>query len=210
MAGLDAYREFAAEYDAWFDRNRREYMLELEAVRALLPEGTGIEIGAGTGRFAQPLDVSLGVEPSSAMRQIALGRGAHVIAGTAEALPVEEGVYDYALFVTTLCFLERPEVAVKEAHRVLKGDGALIIGFIDRESTLGRQYEREKNESRFYKNATFYSVEEIKGILDVSGFNQIVCVQAVLPGDGEQTRPGVRRGYGAGSFVVLRAQRGAP
>lgn len=209
MIELEAFDNFALEYDKWFENHEREYALELRAIREFLPkEGDGIEIGAGTGRFSQPLGISLGVEPSEAMRSIALSRGVNVIAGTAESLPVDDGLYDFALLVTTVCFLELPELAFKEVYRALKAEGFIIVGLIDKDSKLGQKYEEKKSESKFYKNAHFHSVVEIKEKLENAGFSNIECVQAILPGDSnENHEPDVKRGYGEGSFVVLRAQK---
>jgi len=36
--------------------------------------------------------VSLGIEPSKAMRDIGISRGVNMIAGTAESLPIEDGL----------------------------------------------------------------------------------------------------------------------
>ena len=84
MAKSEAFDKNALEYDRWFDRHKIEYAQELKAIREVLPkEGKGVEIGAGTGRFTQPLGLSLGVEPSRAMRSIASSRGVNVIAATA-------------------------------------------------------------------------------------------------------------------------------
>ena len=110
MVELEVFDNFALEYDKWFENHEVEYALELKAIREYLPkEGDGIEIGAGTGRFTQPLGISLGVEPSEAMRSLALSRGANTVAGTAESLPVEDGTYEYAVLVTTVCFLDEPD-----------------------------------------------------------------------------------------------------
>jgi len=114
MSDLKAFQNYALEYDQWFDNHEIEYALELKAIREFLPkDGNGIEIGAGTGRFIDPLGISLGVEPSETMRNIALSRGTNVIAGTAESLPIKDGTYDYALLVTADCFFEKTEVAFK-------------------------------------------------------------------------------------------------
>jgi len=208
MIELEAFDNYALEYDKWFENHEREYALELKAIRESLPEdGKGIEIGAGTGRFSEPLGISLGVEPSEAMRSIALSRGVNVIAGTAESLPVGDGLYDYALLVTTVCFLDAPELAFKEVYRVLKAEGFIIVGLIDKDSKLGKKYEEKKNKSKFYKDANFHSVEAIQKKLENTKFSNIECVQAILPGDiNENTEPEVKQGYGEGSFVVLRAQ----
>lgn len=203
------YEHFALEYDKWFDNHEKEYALELDAIRALLPEtGTGIEIGAGTGRFTKPLGVSLGLEPSGAMRSIALHRGVNAIDGTAESLPIEDNIYDYALLVTTVCFLAAPEVAFREVHRILNPEGVAVVGMIDKNSVLGRSYEKKKNSSRFYKNAVFHTVEDMRKMLEKAGFGSIEIVQAILPADVEGSdKPRVKPGYGEGSFVVLRAQK---
>jgi hypothetical protein len=52
--------------------------------------GTGVEIGVGTGRFAEPLGIRVGVEPSKAMRQVAQKRGIEVIDGVAQVLPFDD------------------------------------------------------------------------------------------------------------------------
>ena len=128
----DPFEENARHYDAWFDQHKIEYDLELQAITALLPtSGKGIEIGAGTGRFSQPLNIALAVEPSESMRSIAQERGVHIIAGTVESLPVADRSYDYALLVTVTCFLESLPAALKEVHRILKPEGYIILGLID-------------------------------------------------------------------------------
>lgn len=205
----DVFEKFALEYDQWFENHEVEYEQELNAIRGLLPRvGKGVEIGAGTGRFTQPLGVSLGIEPSRSMREIATSRGVNIVAGTAESIPVEDGLYDYALMVTTVCFLDSPEIAFREAHRILKESGFIIVGLIDKDSKLGNKYEENKSENKFYKDAEFHSVNELLTDLKKSGFSNIECAQAILPGDVDGNfEPKVKQGYGEGSFVVLRGQK---
>jgi SAM-dependent methyltransferase len=209
MKKSEAFDDYALEYDMWFENHEIEYEQELKAIRELLPkEGRGLEIGAGTGRFSQPLGISLGVEPSESMRDIASSRGVNIVKGRAESLPVEGDSYDYALLITTVCFLDTPEIAFREVLRILKPGGYIIVGLIDRNSKLGRKYEDKKSESKFYKEATFHSVEEIQSELKKVGFANIEYVQAILPGDiSESLELGVKKGYGEGSFVVLRGQK---
>jgi SAM-dependent methyltransferase len=209
MVKSEAFDNFALEYDEWFETHEVEYEQELKAIREFLPKlGKGVEIGAGTGRFSQPLGISLGIEPSKAMRNIAISRGVNIVAGTAESLPVEDSLYDYALFVTTVCFLDTPETAFREVYRILKAGGLIIVGLIDRDSKLGKKYEERKSGSRFYKDANFRPVKEIQNDLKKVGFSNIEYVQAILPGDIEgKYEPEVKQGYGEGSFVVLRAQK---
>jgi len=204
-----AFDNFALEYDQWFENHRIEYELEINAIKKFLPKaGKGVEIGAGTGRFSEPLGVSLGIEPSEAMRDIGISRGINMVAGTAESLPIKDGLYEYALLVTTVCFLDTPETAFSEVYRILKTGGLIIVGLIDKDSKLGRKYEEKKSENKFYKDANFHSVDEIQCDLIKSGFSNIELVQALLPGDTDENYvPEVKQGYGEGSFVVLRGQK---
>ena len=79
-------------YEAWFDRHQAAYISELLALRPFVPwNGLGLEIGVGSGRFAAPLGVQVGVDPSPAMLGHAAARGIEAVEGTAEELPFPEG-----------------------------------------------------------------------------------------------------------------------
>lgn len=208
----DPFEQHVDLYERWFERNPLAYESELRAVASLLPaDGVGIEIGVGTGRFAVPLGVRLGVEPSEAMGAVARQRGIEVIRAVAESLPFADASFDFALMVVTLCFLDDAPLAVREAHRVLKDGGSLIVGFIDRQSVLGRRYQSRQAESLFYRDARFYSVEEVTTIMKNSGFEERSCVQTLFQDAERQRAPEpVRSGHGEGSFVVLKGTKPAP
>jgi SAM-dependent methyltransferase len=207
VSGQTAFDQYAAAYDAWFEEHADYYQLELEAVRRLLPAtGEGVEIGVGSGRFAAPLGIETGIEPSAAMRELARQRGIDAIEGVAECLPLQAAAYDYALFVTTLCFLESLDKAFAEVWRILRPGGAVIIGFIDKHSELGRNYQQHKDDSRFYSSAHFHTVDEVLEVLGEKGFGEFSFVQTLLPDDAVTPRsPGVKPGHGEGAFVVVRA-----
>ena len=124
------FNHSALEYDDWFVQNEMAYRSELAAVKAILPPGgRSLEIGVGTGRFAAPLGIEVGVEPVRAMATIARKRGIKVLEAYAEELPFGNGSFDFVLMVTVLCFLADPfqVQASREATRVLKPEGRLII-----------------------------------------------------------------------------------
>ncbi|HPU77474.1 MAG TPA: class I SAM-dependent methyltransferase, partial [Thermosynergistes sp.] len=88
MAKIAPFEAHRNRYEQWFEDNRFAYEAEIEAVRLLLPKGgKGLEVGVGTGRFAVPLGVFTGLEPSPAMAEIARAKGVNVVEGVAEALP---------------------------------------------------------------------------------------------------------------------------
>ena len=70
-------------------------------------------------------------EPSEEMAQLARERGVTVYEGVAEDLPLDSGSYDFALMVTTICFVDDADKAVGEMARVIKTEGRVILGFVD-------------------------------------------------------------------------------
>ena len=150
------FEESAQEYDAWFDQNRLVYESEIRALKRFMGAGgIGLEIGVGTGRFAAPLGIEVGVEPAAAMAVMAQRRGIKVYRAVAEALPFRRDSFDRVVLVTVICFLRDPFLALTEATRVLKPGGQLLIGMIDKDSPLGRSYEAHKQESTFYRAGHF-------------------------------------------------------
>ena len=97
----------------------------------------------------------------------------------------------------------------QEAYRVLKPNGYFLVGFIDRESLIGRMYQKNKEKSIFYKEADFYSVDEIIDLLKEKRFSNFKIVQTVFH-DLENIKhiDPVKEGYGEGSFVVIKAMKG--
>ena len=205
MPKVEPFEKHTNQYEQWFEKNRFAFESELQAVKTLLPtSGTGIEIGVGTGRFAAPLGIKLGVEPSREMGNIARQKGIEVLDGVAEELPFDDAQFDFALMVTTICFLDDIEESFKETFRVLKADGIFIIGFVDRKSPVGVMYEKHKDENVFYKDATFFSVDEVVSFLKKAGFKDFTFAQTIFSHLSEinNIEP-VRKGYGEGSFVVI-------
>jgi SAM-dependent methyltransferase len=209
MSGVSAFDRNVDHYEQWFVDNPLAYVSELRAVRELLPAGgMGIEIGIGTGRFAAPLEIRKGVEPSRAMAELARKKGIEVVPGVAERLPFRDGEFDFCLMVTTVCFLDDMDLAFQEVRRVLKPRGSFVIGFVDRNSPLGKEYQARKDKSAFYKEATFYSVAEIVVHLEKAGFGGFEFRQTLFRPLSEmaEVEP-VREGHGDGSFVVVRGVR---
>lgn len=209
MARIEPFEKFTRRYEDWFEEHRYVYESELKAVRVLLPEyQSGVEIGVGSGRFAAPLGIKRGLEPSVRMGKIAKKRGIQVDKGVCENLPYEDAQFDLVLMVTTICFLDDVEKSFQEVNRILKPGGWFIIGFIDKNSTIGKFYLKYQNENVFYRVAKFYSTEEIVQFLNKTRFINLRFTQTIFHQLEEikEIEP-VREGYGTGSFVVVRAQK---
>ena len=203
------YEAHHRRYDDWFIRHVIAYQSELLAVRALLPwRGLGLEIGVGTGRFAAPLGVRVGLDPAREVLDYASKRGVLTVQGIAEVLPFSSSSFDYTLCVTTICFVDDVTAMLSEAYRILKPGGELVIGLIDRSSDLGQHYMAHQAENVFYRDATFFSAGEVEQVVLNAGFVTLTWVQTLLKSLQENDEiEAVRAGRGQGAFIVVKAIR---
>ena len=206
MPKIEPFEKYTNRYEEWFDKNRFVYESEVAAVkRFILRKGTGIEIGIGSGRFAKPLEIKYGVEPSPEMGKLARKLGIKVTEGVAENLLFEDEKFDFALMVTTICFLDDVEKAFKEAYRIIKPSGVIIIGFVDKNSPVGKLYEKYKDENVFYRIAKFYSVKEVVDNLKRTGFKNFEFVSTVFQKlEDIKKIEAIKDGFSEGSFVVVK------
>lgn len=208
---IEPFEAHTARYDEWFERYKEAYESELLALKDLVAEADrSIEIGVGSGRFATPLSVRFGVEPSPKMAKLSRARGIHVLLGVAEALPFQDATFDLALMVTTVCFVDDISTAFKEASRVLRPNGVFVIGFIDQSSALGRSYQKLREGNPFYNLATFRSLREVLGHLQDAGFRGFEIRQTISrKPSATSSVEEPKEGYGVGSFVAVKAVRPA-
>lgn len=209
MEKVEPFEKHYRKYEKWFERNKWVYLSEIECLKKLVPKsGIGIEVGVGSGRFAIPFGIKIGVEPSERMARISVNKGIFVVKGTGEDLPFFDNSFDYILMVTTVCFLNNISKSFKESYRVLKRKGKLIVGLVDRDSFLGKIYEKEKKKNVFYRVATFYSCEEIIKEMEKAGFKNIKTYQTIFkPLYSIKKIEIVKKGYGEGSFVGIRGEK---
>ncbi|HAB53879.1 MAG TPA: SAM-dependent methyltransferase, partial [Ignavibacteriales bacterium] len=82
----------------------------------------------------------------------------------------------------------------------------IIIGFVDKDTNLGKAYQECKNNNVFYKFAKFYSVEQIVFYLKKAGYVKFEFSQTIFKDLSEINEEEVAtEGYGDGSFVVISA-----
>ena len=195
----------AQEYDSWYDRHRNIYEAELKAIKPFVDKygHPRLEIGVGTGRFSQPLNIDYGIDPDEDMLRIALRRGIKIVKGVGEELPFPDEFFEMVLIATTLPFFQNAKKVIRESWRVLKKEGGLIIAFIPRDSYFGRKYRRmgEEGDERF-KNAHFYTFKEVKDLL--KGLFEIVGVRSTLLGE-EISLEAVDEYREDSSFVVVES-----
>jgi SAM-dependent methyltransferase len=168
------FDDLATEYDAWFDKDGSlTFFIEVKAFKSLLPNlpKPWLEIGVGSGRFAQALGIETGVDPSIKLVEMARHRGVTAFLGRGDQEIFDAESFGTVFLIVTLCFLDSPLDVLNETSRILMPGGKIVLGLVLKESPWGQFYQIKKVRGhRFYKHATFYSYEEIVGLLGQAGF----------------------------------------
>ena len=156
----------AAVYDSWYQSDRGRWIAERELSILLklfsLKKGqTLLDVGCGTGYFSerfqqQGLQVT-GLDPDLAMIEFAKTKESQVkyIEADALALPFADNLFDYCCAITSLCFINEAEKAIKEMLRV--SQYGVILGLLNRYSILHYQ----KKQSKSYQGARWDSISMV-------------------------------------------------
>jgi SAM-dependent methyltransferase len=178
------FDSLAEEYDAWFEEEGKLiFDIEVEALRKVLPAlpKPWLEVGVGSGRFAQALGIDTGIDPSAKLLTMAKNRSIEVYQAIGEDRLFNKESYGTVFIIVTLCFVQSPVEVLYEIHRILNDEGKVVLGLVLRDSFWGQFYLRKKESGhRFYKHATFYSYEEISNLLDQTGFSIIQVVSTLF------------------------------
>ena len=207
------FDSLASAYDAWFeDEGKLIFTIEVKDFQKVLPllPKPWLEVGVGSGRFAQSLGIDIGLDPSIKLLDMARKWDINVVVGRAEDSPVRDGSFGTAFFIVTLCFVQSPLAVLIEANRFLKKGGKAVLGLVLRESPWGRFYQAKgEGGHRFYQHATFYSYEEIEALLEQAGFEieQVISTLFQKPGEVEHMEPPQASFSPDAGFAVIVAGR---
>ncbi len=134
------YDELADAYG--HNRNLHPLVLErLIELGTLTRESSVLEIGCGTGNYIRAIAeetgaMCQGVDPSREMLRIARGEpgqpddgrdGVAFVEAAAERLPLPDQLFDLAFSVDVIHHVQQREEAAREAFRMLKPSGVMVI-----------------------------------------------------------------------------------
>ncbi|HMP78092.1 MAG TPA: class I SAM-dependent methyltransferase [Pirellulaceae bacterium] len=163
----------ASQYENWYircgcnqdshERNLLAWLLtQLDGVKSI------IEIGCGTGHFARWLAEMryrvTGLDSSPVMLHQArrLGGSVQLVEGDAQELPFKKRSFDVAALITTLEFVNNPELALAEAARVSRC--GILLGVMNRDSPFG--WRRRRCDQRLvWQQARTFSPHELQRML---------------------------------------------
>lgn len=153
------------EYEKWYEKNKTIFSLEIKAIKKLLGNKKTkktLEIGAGSGRFTKALKITHAIDPSKKLVDFISKNGVNAIKAFGEKIPFRDNEFDAVFIIFSLEFVKRPKKVLKEAKRVLKNRGILILSLVNGKSV-------DKN-SKFYKRARFFKEKEIFKLINEIGF----------------------------------------
>jgi SAM-dependent methyltransferase len=169
-------------YDEWYRTpfGALCHRLEKDALFSLAsfnPRDKVLDAGCGTGVYLEELlrlglNVT-GVDEDEDMLKYATnsrGRGAVLIKASLQDLPFEPSVFDKVISVCTLEFVGDPPPVLKELSRVLKKDGVLLLGFLNKHSPWARlRMEKGKETTSVWHGVNFCCLSDIAGIAFKAG-----------------------------------------
>lgn len=203
----------ASEYDAWFEKEGKlVFDIEVKAFQEVLPllPKPWLEVGVGSGRFAQALGIETGIDPSAKLLEIAKKRGITGHLARGEELLFEARTFGTVFLIVTLCFVDSPLDVLRESRRILEQEGKVVLGLVLKDSPWGKYYLAKKKEGhRFYQHATFYSYREVAEMLRRSGFviEEVISTLFQKPGAVTEMESPLREYHPDAGFTIVMARK---
>jgi len=174
---IKAFNVDAESYDIWYKHPQGKQVFDAEknAVNHMIPkQGIGVEIGAGTGVFAESLTTEertiLCLDPSVEMIKKAKERELPCILGVGDSIPLRK-LIDFGYMITVLEFLNEPIKLFKEVRENSKENHVFSILFINTESSWGDLYrDIGAKGDPVFQHARFYSLEDVSMMLEEVGY----------------------------------------
>jgi ubiquinone/menaquinone biosynthesis C-methylase UbiE len=91
------------------------------------PDGFAIDVGCGNGSVTKGLGVNAGLDLSASNCAKARAKGIDVVRGEACSLPFRAEICECVVMTEVLEHLERPYEALREAGRILRRGGILLV-----------------------------------------------------------------------------------
>lgn len=182
----------AKDYDSWYESKLGNLVDKVETDLAFSfftpsPEMKILDVGCGTGNFSIKLAEMgcqvIGIDQSEKMldeakkKMKAKGLKIDFFLGDVYDLDFSDEEFDGVFSMAAFEFIKKPEKAYSEMYRVLKQEGSLLIGTINRESEWGELYRTKFFQgSSVFKHADFKSMEDLRSLNSEKIINSGECL----------------------------------
>jgi len=170
--------------------------------------------------FAEKLGIRYGVEPSEGMAELARKRGIEVKHGYAENIPYPNESFNQVLLATVLSYVQDKVQTIREAYRVLKPGGEVIVSILPAEGSYTLLYSLSYLRGRFdpeiapeypyplefIRDADWTSTNRLIEMLEKVGFRKLKFVQTLTrhPKYATEEVEAPQSGYKKGDYVVVK------
>lgn len=174
---MEIFDKEARSYDDWYKTKLGGFVDEIETIAILNHFDITkikriLDVGCGTGNYSIKLAKKgfevVGVDISTEMLNIAMEKSNNMclpikfIRCDARQLPFPENYFDAALSVATFEFVSEPLAVLGEMFRVIKKDGKIVIGFINKDSEWGKLYlSQDFQQKTVFRYANLFTKQEI-------------------------------------------------
>jgi ubiquinone/menaquinone biosynthesis C-methylase UbiE len=223
---VEIFDEWPEKYDRWFTTpigrlvKKFESDLLLQMVNPRFGEKI-LDAGCGTGIFTLDLLTAgatvVGLELSLPMLNHTVKRSKnhqfHAIQGSMLQLPFEDHVFDKAVSVTAIEFIEKTSIAVAELFRVVRPGGSIVVATLNSLSPWAdRRMQSAKSGHDIFRHARFRSPGELEALAPTDAVTKTAIhfqkhEDPELASEIEQN--GMRQGLKTGAFLVAHWQKQA-
>lgn len=168
----------AINYDQWYDSKLGSFVdkVETELALSLFKPKSGMKIldlGCGTGNFSiklaemgcKVIGIDISEEMLNQARKKIKGKDLDIEFHVMDAhnLNFSDDTFDGVFSMAAFEFIKKPQKVYDEMYRVLKKNGSLLIGTINKEGKWGEFYTSSGLQAdSVFKYADFKSMEELK------------------------------------------------
>ena len=149
-----------------------------------------LDIGCGDGNYTaaavERTGIAVGLDRSRAMLAASKQRLSGVagliwVEGDAEKLPFRDASFEVVLIVTVLCFASHPGSVLREAFRVLRSGGRVVLGELGRYSLWALERRvRGLLGSKTWRAARSFSPSDLLRLVSEAGFTKLNSDAAVF------------------------------
>ncbi len=174
---MKTFNDSAPSYDKWYEGKMGAFAdgVQTELALKLFKPVAGmhvLDVGCGTGNFSLKLArlglKVTGIDVSAEMLNVAKKKAEaqdltiNFLEMDAQNMEFPDGFFDGVFSLAALEFIQKPDKALDEMFRVLKKDGRLLIGTINRNSKWGELYlGRRQSRDSVFSGASLLTREDL-------------------------------------------------